>query len=151
MIYSPLSQNMEITVKSLEFFIQSLLSDNHDRIWYCPYIMGFIDDQKASKIKVIQVECLTKQVCETIFLLRSISKIVPRHTLVLSAVINFRSSFLLMQFSEVSKDASTALPKLLDAWRIIATLAQRVKILETSHQRIHNSFKPKGAKFCKYF
>ena len=65
MIYSPLSQNMEITVKSLEFFIQSLLSDNHDRIWYCPYIMAFIDDQKASKIKVIQVECLTKQVCET--------------------------------------------------------------------------------------
>lgn len=27
---------------------------------------------------------------------------------------------------------------------MVATLAQRVKTLETSHQRIHNSFKPKG-------
>ena len=31
---------------------------------------------------------------------------------------------------------------------MIATLAQRVRTLEASHQRIHNSFKPKGLYIC---
>lgn len=62
MMYAPLPEGANVTVKSLEHFLQSLLTDNCDRIWYCPYITGFIDEQKPSKTKVIQVENLTKQV-----------------------------------------------------------------------------------------
>lgn len=62
MMYLPLPEGINVTAKSLEHFLQSLLADNCDRIWYCPYITGFIDEQTPSKIKVIQVENLTKQV-----------------------------------------------------------------------------------------
>jgi hypothetical protein len=49
-----------------------------------------------------------------------------------------------LQYSEVSNERSENASKAQEAWKIIATLAQRTKILETSQQRIHNSFKPKG-------
>jgi hypothetical protein len=62
MMFVPLPEGANVTAKSLEHFLQSLLADNCDRIWYCPYITGFIDEQTPSKIKVIQVANITKQV-----------------------------------------------------------------------------------------
>jgi hypothetical protein len=62
MMYMPLPEGADVTAKSLEHFLQSLLADNCDRIWYCPFITGFIDEQTPSKIKVIQVANITKQV-----------------------------------------------------------------------------------------
>jgi hypothetical protein len=62
MMFVPLPEGANVTAKSLEHFLQSLLADNCDRIWYCPYITGFIDEQTPSKLKVIQVANITKQV-----------------------------------------------------------------------------------------
>lgn len=69
MMYMPLPEGADVTAKSLEHFLQSLLADNCDRIWYCPFITGFIDEQTPSKMKVIQVANITKQVsssCKTV-------------------------------------------------------------------------------------
>mmetsp|Transcript_12588 Transcript_12588/g.12221 ORF Transcript_12588/g.12221 Transcript_12588/m.12221 type:complete len:1255 (+) Transcript_12588:255-4019(+) len=56
---------------------------------------------------------------------------------------NLQVASLMKQYSEVSNERSENASKAQEAWKIIATLAQRTKILETSQQRIHNSFKPK--------
>ena len=66
MLYTPLPENENVSAASLQYFLQAILTDNGDKIWYCPYITGFIDNQKPSEIKVIQVDVLTKQVTEKI-------------------------------------------------------------------------------------
>lgn len=68
MVYAPLPENENVSAESLQYFLQALLTDNCDKIWYCRHITAFIDDQKPSEIKVIQVDSLTKQVTDKILL-----------------------------------------------------------------------------------
>ena len=57
-----LSDGSKVTSQSLTNFLQNVLIDYHDKIWFCPHMMGFLDDDKCSKVKAIQLHNLTKLV-----------------------------------------------------------------------------------------
>ena len=61
----PLSDGSVVTAQSLGNFLQRVLIDHYDKIWFCPHMMSFIDDEKLSDIEDIRVKSLTKQVRET--------------------------------------------------------------------------------------
>jgi hypothetical protein len=54
--------NSEITETSLASYLQAVLTENENKIWFCPTIIRFIDDQKSSKIKELQEASLMKMV-----------------------------------------------------------------------------------------
>lgn len=51
-----------MNTSSLDQFLRTVLVDNGEKIWFCPFLMQFIDVQKSSELKNLQVAKLMKQV-----------------------------------------------------------------------------------------
>lgn len=50
------------TMESLEQFLRCVLVNSGEKMFFCPYITAFIDVQKPSELKTLQVASLMKQV-----------------------------------------------------------------------------------------
>jgi hypothetical protein len=50
------------TIESLEQFLRSVLVNNGEKMFFCPFITAFIDVQKPSELTTLQVASLMKQV-----------------------------------------------------------------------------------------
>ena len=60
----PLSDGSIVSAQSLGNFLQRVLIYHYDKIWFCPHMMSFIDDEKLSEVEDMRVKSLTKQVRE---------------------------------------------------------------------------------------
>lgn len=73
-----LSDGSTINAQSVGNFLQRVLIDHCDKIWFCPQIMSFIDDVEKSEIGVVRFKNLTKQVVLKFLFSRLISSVVIR-------------------------------------------------------------------------